>query len=174
MNPGTERDLLRRLTGGLSEEEAAGLARRMEGDPGLARDWQRLERSWQELELPQSAPAPPGFATRVMAEVRSEARGGAGLSLGQAPFRVRVLAAAALAAGLGLGVFGAQWSQPGQPNEGAAGSDDVQEMLVRPTSLADSYWSALGGDDGGPTDPTDPTDRIDLGDTADAAGEEAL
>lgn len=143
MNPVPERDLLRWLTGGLPEESAAELARRVESDPELARTWQRLRRRWQDLELPDPAPPPPGFAGRVMAEVRAEARAGAGLPLWRAPLRIRALAATALAAGLALGALGARWS-----DDSAADPAETREALALPTSLADTYWSVLGGEPG--------------------------
>jgi hypothetical protein len=147
MNPGTERDLVRRLADRLPEEPSGELERRFRSDPELARAFERLEAAWQGLSLPEPAPAPLGFSHRVMARVREEAAARGGLSLRAAPTWVRAAAAAALAVGITLGAVGAHYGSPGSP----AGTDPSGRDL-RPASLADSYWAAVADDDADPGD----------------------
>ena len=142
MNPGTERDLVRRLAGRLPEEPAAELERRLASDPELAQAYERLERTWQGLALPEPAPAPLGFTHRVMARAREQAAARWSLSLRAAPNRVRAAAAAALAVGIALGALGAQYGSLESSAADPSGRD-----ILRPASLADSYWSAVADDE---------------------------
>lgn len=153
MSPGTERDLLRLLTGQLPAEEARALNLRMEQDGELARAYERLARSWQGLSLPEPAPVPPGFATRVLARTREEV-GSPALSFSAAPVAVRVLAAAAVTVGIALGAMGAHYA--GLSRRGEFDRSTGWE----PASLADSYWAAFDEDEanGGeaPAEPAEP------------------
>jgi len=56
---------------------------------------------WSKLELPPPAPAPPGFAGRVLARARAEERSRLGLPL--SPAWARAAAALALVAGIAGG-----------------------------------------------------------------------
>ncbi|HKV08314.1 MAG TPA: hypothetical protein VJ725_09265, partial [Thermoanaerobaculia bacterium] len=72
MKRGIEHDLMRLLAGDLPEDEARQLRLRLWREPELAAVYERLERAWNGLSLPEPAPAPPGFSGRVMARVKSE------------------------------------------------------------------------------------------------------
>lgn len=95
-----DRDELQRLLQGeLPAAKAERLRARLAREPELAAALRRMEVTWELLELPPAAPAPPGFAARVAARAAEERRSGAET----APFRpawARAMAAAALAAGI--------------------------------------------------------------------------
>ncbi|HEY0782564.1 MAG TPA: hypothetical protein VGE98_08925, partial [Thermoanaerobaculia bacterium] len=65
-----EIELMRLLHGEMPEERARALRLRLDREPALAAVYRRLERSWEGLSLPEPAPAPPGFARRVVAELQ--------------------------------------------------------------------------------------------------------
>lgn len=100
----TERQLMRWLAGELEADEARRLRDRLAKDPVLAREAERLRRTWSALEEPAGAvpPVPAGFSGRVMARVREEAAPPR-LSWSAAPGWARAASAAALVAGLFLG-----------------------------------------------------------------------
>lgn len=142
MNRVTEMDLMRLLHGELPESRARELRDRMERDPELAAAYARLARTWEGLELPPAAPAPPGFAQRVAARAR-EQRSAGPVSWAAAPGWVRAAAAAALVAGTALGVGAGSWIYRGpaaleEPPAAAAPVDALE------TTLAESYWDAVG------------------------------
>lgn len=141
MNRVTEMDLMRLLHGELPEDRARALRDRMERDPELAAAYARLARTWEGLELPPAAPAPPGFAQRVAARAR-EQRSGV-LSWAAAPGWVRATAAAALVAGTALGVGAGSWidRSPEALDEPTAAS--ASEGMFE-TTLAETYWDAVG------------------------------
>ena len=138
-----ELDLMRLLHGELPEEQARELRRRMESDPGLAEEFQRLRRGWEGLSLPPASPAPPGFARRVADQARSGLS--RELAWGLAPGWVRAAAAAALVAGAALGVgIGRSLPLSTQTETPVAvQADSGEETLSTDDSLAESYWSAL-------------------------------
>jgi len=121
MNVEMEVQLMRLLHGELPESQARGLRERLEKDPELAAAYARLARTWEGLDLPEPAPPPPGFASRVARRARggslsaggrgADGAGAAGasrpgemlISWGLAPTWVRTTAAAALALGVLLG-----------------------------------------------------------------------
>jgi anti-sigma factor RsiW len=118
MNVDMEVRLMRLLHGELPESQARGLRQRLEKDPELAAAYARLARTWEGLDLPAAAPAPPGFAARVTRRARGGSLPAAGpgagapgasrpgemlISWGLAPTWVRTTAAAALALGVLLG-----------------------------------------------------------------------
>ncbi|HSF41616.1 MAG TPA: hypothetical protein VLT87_17590 [Thermoanaerobaculia bacterium] len=137
MTRGTEHDLMRLLAGELPADEARQLRARLWREPELAAAFERLERTWNGLSLPEPAPVPPGFSGRVMARVRQESPG---LSWTAAPAWVRALAAAALLAGgaLGLGL-GRSLPAPAETSETADASTADEDGL----SLAESYWTVV-------------------------------
>jgi anti-sigma factor RsiW len=145
---GTESDLLRLLHGELPEARARELRARLERDPALAADYDRLRRTWEGLVLPPAAPVPPGFAQRVMARARAERP--VGLSLRGAPLWVRAAAAAALVAGtvLGIGVGGrlplGDETQT-VPTTPAVQTETTQSDTPVDDSLAGSYWDTVEG-----------------------------
>lgn len=140
MKRGTEHDLMRLLAGDLPEDEARQLRARLWREPELAAAYERLERAWNSLSLPEPALAPPGFSGRVMARVKGEAPG---LSWAAAPAWVRAAAAAALLAGGALGL-GLGRSLP--PAEDTAAEETAAEVVTleeEGSSLAESYWTAV-------------------------------
>ena len=140
MTSGMENDLLRLLHGELAPDETRELRARMRREPELAEAYGRLERTWQGLEPPPASPVPPGFAGRVMAQVRSQAAPEP-FSWSAAPGWVRAAAAAALVAGaaLGLGV-GRSWPASPAPE---ANPVAVSASAEEDYSLAGSYWSVV-------------------------------
>jgi anti-sigma factor RsiW len=138
----TELDLMRLLQGELPEERARALRERLERDPDLARDYDRLRRTWEGLALPPSSPVPPGFARQLMARVRSDRPGG--LSLRGAPVWVRAAAAAALVAGtvLGIGVGGRLPASEPAPGQTVQADPTQSDDLIGDT-LAGSYWDTV-------------------------------
>lgn len=155
---GTESDLMRLLHGELPEAGARELRARLEREPALAEEYRRLRQAWEGLALPPAAPVPPGFAQRVMARARAEARTDS-LSLRGAPGWVRAMAAAALVAGtvLGIGVGGrlpladdAQVSAPttvqtAETQSSTGDTGDTGGDTPIDDSLAGSYWDAVEG-----------------------------
>ncbi|HEX4965943.1 MAG TPA: hypothetical protein VF173_34355 [Thermoanaerobaculia bacterium] len=146
MNSSTEHDqtlpLMRLLHGELPPGEVRELRARLWREPGLAEEFQRLERTWSGLEPPPAAPVPVGFAGRVMARVRSEKSGGS-LSWSSAPAWVRATAAASLVAGalLGIGV-GRSWpAADAHTQDGAIAGLKVSSG--EELSLAAGYWSLI-------------------------------
>jgi len=137
MSRTTEIELMRLLHGELPAEQAGALRARMAREPELAAAMARLERSWSGLELPPAAPAPPAFAQRVLAQARRQP----GLSWSAAPRWARATAAAALAAGLALGVgAGKLVSSRSLP--------DTENVLAVSAagggpSLAETWWDSL-------------------------------
>jgi len=145
MNRATELDLMRLLHGELPEDQARALRGRLEREPELAAAWARLERTWNGLELPPAAPAPSGFAQRALARARREA--GNGLSWATwsaAPRWVRAAAAAALAAGLVLGVGAGSWvGRIGQATDETSSLTEPSTSQYGDPSLAETYWDSL-------------------------------
>jgi len=150
-----ERRLTRLLAGELDAGEARRLRRRLAEEPELAAAWVRLQGAWRSL-APRPVPLPPGFAGRVMAQVRDEAGDGARrasprFALWRAPLAARAAGAAALVAGLGLGAaLGAGLaSAPGvapdvAPAAGADLGDYADYYAANDAgSLAEDYVDAL-------------------------------
>ncbi|HEX7186203.1 MAG TPA: hypothetical protein VF756_30540 [Thermoanaerobaculia bacterium] len=142
MNRVTEMELMRLLHGELPEGRARELRDRMERDPELAATYARLARTWEGLELPPAAPAPPGFAQRIAARAREQRSGGA-LSWTAAPGWVRAAAAAALVAGTALGVGAGSWIHRSPAALEESPEVSASEATFE-TTLAESYWDAIG------------------------------
>ena len=138
-----EARLLRHLTGEGTPEERTELARRLAEEPELAAEAAELERLWRGLELPPAAPAPPGFAGRLVARVRAtEARG-----LGLAGLRW----ASALVLLLGIG--GGTAISYGLSSTAEASAEESE------ATLAESYLDAAGElADYGDADADEPAD----------------
>jgi anti-sigma factor RsiW len=147
MNRATELDLMRLLHGELPEDQARALRSRLEREPELAAAWARLERTWNGLELPPAAPAPAGFAQRTLSRARREAGAeGGGLSWSAAPRWVRATAAAALAAGLALGVGAGSWvGRITQTTDEPSSLTEPSSSQYDDPSLAETYWDSLSG-----------------------------
>ena len=130
--------LMRLLHGELPAEGARALRERLDREPELAERYRRLQAGWEGLALPPAAPPPPGFSGRVMAHVRGAVGEGATLSWSLAPTWVRAAAAAALSAGLVLGVGLGRLPSARNP-EALTGTTGLSERVP----LADSYWSVF-------------------------------
>ena len=116
IRPRDRADLLRLLHGELAPAAAERLRGRLAREPELAAALRRMEGTWDLLDAPPAAPAPPGFAARVAARAAAEGRYGAGEA--RAPFRpawARAMAAAALTAGVVAGAAVGWLVIPEQP-----------------------------------------------------------
>ena len=121
-----ERTLLRRLCGELTADERRRLDARLAAEPALRAAAERLERQWNGLE--EAAPvAPAGCADEVMARLAADEP--------EAPAWARLAAAAALVAGIALGVGVAR----------VPPVDGLPDEIAGPPleTLADSYLAAL-------------------------------
>ncbi|MGD2113575.1 MAG: hypothetical protein PVG07_00875 [Acidobacteriota bacterium] len=154
-----DRRLVRFLHGELPAEEAEALRRRLQREPEVAARLRRLEATWDALELPPPAAAPPGFAARVAARARREpgisriSRMGADDRAAFRPAWVRAAAAGALAGGLAAGAVLGWATLPEErqgPAEGSTATFDelpVEAASESIPSLAEAYWTALSGGD---------------------------
>jgi anti-sigma factor RsiW len=143
MTRGTEQELMRLLHGELPPERARELRERLAAEPELAGAYQRLERTWNGLDLPPAAPVPAGFSGRVMAHARSLPRPTRGLSWSAAPAWVRATAAAALIAGAALGVgAGRSWTAS-ETSSADSASATLSSLSGSEYNLADGYWDVI-------------------------------
>ena len=142
MTRGTEEELMRLLHGELPPERARELRERLAAEPELAGAYQRLERTWNGLDLPPAAPVPAGFSGRVMAHARSLPNG---LSWSAAPVWVRATAAAALIAGAALGAgVGRSWPASETASaDSASAATAVSSLSGAEYNLADGYWDVI-------------------------------
>jgi ferric-dicitrate binding protein FerR (iron transport regulator) len=135
MKPEIERQLMRLLHGELPEEEAASWRSRLASDSELAAAFRRMEAVWSGLALPETPPASREFAGVFWGRLR-EARSESMLEAWRrAPAWNRALAAAVLAAGIGLGAFAGD----------AGTTPTIEEALLEESelTLAETYWLAL-------------------------------
>lgn len=147
------RRLVELVTGGLDAAEARRLRRRAQEDPALGRELARLERVWGALDDAPETAVPPGFAGRVMADVREAAREEARsqrLSWPTAPLWARAAGALALVAGLTTGAvlgggLAAEHRLPGD----AAEPISIYDSSVSTNTLADDYADVLAAFDDG-------------------------
>ncbi|MDX1643852.1 MAG: hypothetical protein R3244_05780 [Thermoanaerobaculia bacterium] len=141
MDHDLDRDLLRLLSGELEPERASRLERAIDADPALRRRWEEWRDVWRGLELPPPEPvdllpairrrlAQPGTQRGAAAEARTDA--GPGEMWRVAPAWGRALAAAALAFGVGLGVW---------LGDSALASEESLPLEAYEPSLAESYWT---------------------------------
>ncbi|MFL6259271.1 MAG: anti-sigma factor family protein [Thermoanaerobaculia bacterium] len=143
MTRGTQEELMRLLHGELPPERARELRERLAAEPELAGAYQRLERTWNGLDLPPAAPVPAGLSGRVMAHARSLPRPARGLSWSAAPVWVRATAAAALIAGAALGAgVGRSWPAAETASADSA-SATVSSLSGSEYNLADGYWDVI-------------------------------
>lgn len=136
-------ELMSLLRGELAAGEARELRGRIRRDPELAAEFQRLEQTWNGLELPPPSPLPPGFTGRVMARVRSE-KAARSLSWSSAPHWVRATAAASLVAGalLGIGV-GVSWPAADASPTAEGAIAGLKVSSGEELSLAAGYWNLI-------------------------------
>jgi len=133
MNRRDEKLLTRHLVGETSPEEGRDLAARLAREPELERELERRRAAWEGLALPPAGAAPPGFAAALAARLAPRA---AESWLGPAPAWARLAAAAALVAGVVLGV---QLAPPAEPAE----TESLLAGELGGDSLADAYLEAL-------------------------------
>jgi anti-sigma factor RsiW len=144
MTRGTEQELIRLLHGELPAERARELRERLAAEPELAGAYQRLERTWNGLDLPPAAPVPAGFSGRVMAHARSLPSPVRGLSWSAAPVWVRATAAAALIAGAALGAgVGRSWPASETASGDTSATAAVSSLSGSEYNLADGYWDVI-------------------------------
>lgn len=138
------RELLAYLHGELDARAVDALRRRLESDPALARRLDSLRETWDALELPPVAPAPPGFAARVAARASEEMAAGEGAGAFR-PAWVRLAGAAVLAggiaAGAGLGLLVTPHGEQAPALSTATTVDDLTSTTG--STLAEAYWSTF-------------------------------
>lgn len=167
-----ERQLTRWLAGELTPDEERRLRRRLADDPALAREAERLRRTWDALEEPSGAAeaVPPGFSGRVMARVREEAATPR-LSWSAAPGWARAAGAAALVVGLFLGA-GLGGVAPGELPGGGPATVAPDDPPAAPTTVSPSPAPpqvADAGPDVGPVPAPEPSGAAPRGAEAGAA-----
>jgi len=144
MTRGTEEELMRLLHGELPPERARELRERLAAESELAGVYQRLERTWNGLDLPPAAPVPAGFSGRVMAHARSLPRPNRSLSWSAAPVWVRATAAAALIAGAALGIgAGRSWPASETASADSSSATTISSLSGSEYNLADGYWDVI-------------------------------
>lgn len=129
MDRKTTTDLMRLLHGELSDADAAELRSRLQKEPELHEEFQSLERQWSGLELPVPEPAPPGFATRVVARARESADQGLAPAWWSHTLVGKATTALVLASGI---AFGAILASPSE-------AEDWSEYLDSEPTMAESY-----------------------------------
>lgn len=133
MDHKTEKELMRLLHGELSEAAAERLQQRLQRESDLREAFERLQRRWQGLELPEPEAAPPGFATRVVTRARGRTDEGWVPIWWSRTLAGRLATAALLIGGIALGTMLAL------PHETESWTD---YETIEPT-LAESYLAAL-------------------------------
>lgn len=149
-----DRRLMRYLHGELPPEEAEALRERLAREPGAAARLRELEGTWAALELPPAEGVPPGFAGRVTARAAEErARRAAPFGPAWARLAAGLVLAAGLAAGASLGLLAGADGGPAPPGAGTEAGDGTSlewaYLEESPSSLAESYWSAVSTADVG-------------------------
>ena len=99
-----DRRLIRYLHGELDAREARELAAQLERDPALRARLERLRVVWEALRPVPPTPVPYGFAQRLQRQIEAQRATGGAFGWSVAPAWVRVVAGAALVAGVALGL----------------------------------------------------------------------
>lgn len=133
MDRKTTTQLMRLLHDELPVSTARDLRARLREEPELQRELEALGHQWQSLELPEPPPAPPGFATRVVARARDTAEEGLAPAWWSHTLAGRATMAVLLAGGI---AFGAILASPSE-------AEDWSEYLAEEPTLAESYWWAM-------------------------------
>jgi len=133
MDRQTTTELMRLLQGELPESVARELRERLQRQPELQRELESLELQWASLELPDPQPAPPGFATRVVARAREATDQGLAPAWWSHTLAGKVATALILAGGI---AFGAILASPGE-------MDDWSGFVDNEPTLAESYLLVL-------------------------------
>ena len=130
-------ELMRLLHGELDENAARRLRARIMASPQLRESYEAMERQWQELQLPEPAAAPTGFATQVEAKAKERSQMSwmpvwwSGTLIG------RVASAAVLAGGIAAGAMLVPLN----------GVDDWSDYTTTEPSMAESYMVAIQDSD---------------------------
>ena len=132
--------LQRLLAGELGAQQARELHDRMAVEAELRRAYETLERTWSDLDLPDPATPPSGFAQRVSRA--AVARASEHIRWSKAPVWAQAAAAFALAGGiaLGLGLAGSLGSANDPSVNDNVAMDGAAEVEM---TLAESYWQLL-------------------------------
>ena len=129
-----ERLLIRRLHGEASEAELAELERLLETDPRVD-ELCRMEAAWQDLEAPPAQRPDADFRACTVAAARRE------VAVYGPPLRLRA-AAAALVAGLSLGLVLDHFRTQAEPPLDLPMDEKTLELFAPPPTLAESWgWS---------------------------------
>jgi ferric-dicitrate binding protein FerR (iron transport regulator) len=137
-----EKLMIRRLHGEASKAELEELHRLLEQDT-RADELRRMEAAWRDLEAPPTQGPDPGFTARAVAAARRD------LAVYGPPLRLRA-AAAALAAGLSLGLLLDHYRTPAEPAPAKPTDELALELFAPPPTLAESWGWAL---DDAPAEP---------------------
>ena len=105
MTNDVERQLMQLLHGELSAEETTDWRQRLEAEPELAARYAEMERLWSGLDLPEPAAAGPELVAAVRRRLGRETNPSLVEMWRLAPAWNRLLAAAALTVGVGIGAF---------------------------------------------------------------------
>jgi anti-sigma factor RsiW len=141
-----DRRLMRLLHGELPPEEEARVRAALARDPAAVARLRELERLWDGLELPPPEAAPPGFAARVAARAAGE-RARRATPFGPAWARVAAGAVlvAGMAAGASVGLLAGSAGEAAARDGAAEPAAEWTYLEDAPSSLAESYWSAVTG-----------------------------
>ena len=126
-------DLMRLLHGELDDSAARQLRERIGGSPELQESYEAMERQWQELQLPEPAAAPMGFATRVAAKAKERSQVSWAPVWWSRTLIGRVTSAAVLAGGIVAGVVLVPLNSV----------DDWSDYTTTEPSMAESYLVAM-------------------------------
>jgi len=134
MDRTTEKQLIRLLTGELSEADDQELRHRLEKEGDLRRAYDSLQERWEALDPPPLESVHPSFTSRVVRQaVTGPSVEAAGLGR-STPLWTRATAAVALAGGVLLGALLAS------PSE----SEDWTAWNAVELTQAEVYWETLG------------------------------
>jgi len=126
-------ELMRLLHGELDESAARQLRERIIASPELRESYEAMERQWQDLQLPEPAAAPMGFAARVVARARERSQVSWTPVWWSRTLIGRVTSAAVLAGGIAAGAMLVPLS----------GVDDWSHYTTTEPSMAESYLVAM-------------------------------
>lgn len=126
-------DLMRLLHGELDDGTAQRLRERIAASSELQESYGAMERQWQELQLPEPAAAPVGFATRVVARAKERSQVNWTPVWWSRTLIGKVASAAVLAGGVAAGAMLAPLN----------GVEDWTDYTITEPSMAESYLVAM-------------------------------
>ena len=124
---------MRLLHGELDESAAQRLREQMAADPDLRESYETLKRQWSHLQLPEPDPAPPGFATRVLARAKEGTRSSWVPGWWSRTLAGRLASAAVLAGGIAAGAVLVPLN----------GVEEWSDIATTEPSLAETYLIAM-------------------------------